>query len=99
MLLLTSKEKLLIWLAFAIFAIPSLFPPWVEVSPIYDYDGLRWGPQRISRWHAPLFKPPKSDSSRFSVVIDYPAMFTEIAVGEAFIVVLYLTSRKGKTRV
>ena len=73
-----KKSSVCIWLAFVVIALFSLFPPWVD-----NHNGTHH-----KLWHAPINRPPEDAAVP---MVDYPRMFTEIAVGECFVLALYLT--------
>jgi hypothetical protein len=68
-----------------------MFPPWIE------HEGER---QVVATrlWHARVDKGPNIDYAGIvSVDVDYRRMWTEIAVGEAFVLALFLTwGKQGK---
>ena len=80
-----------IWLGFIIVLLFSLFPPWLRVR------AERFGVpvQRTKLWHAPIYREPVGTTRRH---VDYPRMLTEIAVGECFVLALYLTWARGKQK-
>jgi hypothetical protein len=79
-----------VWLAFIVLALLTMIPPWVETEMVPT-----WRPARKKLWHAPFFAQPVV--GRFSKVeVDYPRMLTELAVGEGFVLALYLPWDKGK---
>jgi len=73
-----KKSSLCLWLAFLVIVGFALVPPWKET-----YEGTH---QKI--WYAPINRPPKD---AVMPIVDYPRMFTDIAVGESFVLLLYLT--------
>lgn len=87
------KRSICIWLGFAVLLALTTFPPWIE-SQLYPNE-----PQGVVArlWHARADRAPIIDSHlRFSVDVDYRRMWTEIAVGECFVLALFLTW--GRTR-
>ena len=76
-----------IWLGFTIVLVLTLFPPWVQIN---TYGG-RYHTQRKILWHAPIFRAPVETTYDKSPAVDYDRMLTEIAVGECFVLALYLT--------
>ena len=85
-----------VWLAFLIVLLLTMFPPWVRVI---TFPG-RSPTQRRNLWHAPIFREPYPTTTRWdSIQLDYARMFTEIAVGESFVLALYLTWARIKPTV
>jgi len=81
------KRSICIWLAFALMCVLALCPPWVQTNRPYG----AWPAQRWKLGHA-LFSPSPTPPHRWSFVeVDYPRMLAEIAVGESFVLALYLT--------
>jgi hypothetical protein len=66
-------------LAFAVVFAFALFPPWVEIVSIGDGAS----PMHRKLWHAPLWR--NSIDEEYDAEVDYPRMFTEIAVSECFV--------------
>jgi hypothetical protein len=86
------RRSICIWLAFAVVFTLGMFPPWVQTN---TSPGV-WPHQRWKLSHAP-FSPGPVPPDRWSFVeVDYPRMLTEIAVGESFVLALYLTWGKAK---
>lgn len=83
-----ARRNLCIWAAFLVFAIEGLRPPWREVLATREssYPLRAWPRER-----AMLDHPPGATNANCQVYVDYPRMWTEIAVGEALILALYLT--------
>ena len=82
-----------IWLGFAVLLMLALVPPWIRV--ITEPHGLP--DQRTRLWHAPLFHEPDGAKRWESTYVDYPRMLApEIAVGECFVLALYLTRAPNK---
>ena len=73
-----------------------MFPPWIE------YQIISTQPQAVVTrlWHAPAdSRGPKIDEPDLGFIfvdVDYRRMLTEIAVGECFVLALFLTW--GRTR-
>lgn len=84
-----------IWLGFAIVLLLTLFPPWVQVN---TYGG-RYPTQRVELWHARIDRAPVETTRWQSSEIDYARMLMEIAVGECFVLALYLTWARTKLTV
>ncbi len=81
------KRSICIWLAFAVMCALALCPPWVQTNTSYG----AWPSQRWKLGHVP-FSPSPAPPDRWSFVeVDYPRMLIEIAVGECFVLALYLT--------
>ena len=79
-----NKSTLCIWLAVLVIAGCALYPPWTD-----NYEGAR---RKI--WYAPINQPP---DDAVAPRLDYARLLTEIAVGECFVLVLYLTlGSKGR---
>ncbi len=76
-----------VWLAFLIVLLLTMFPPWVRVI---TFPG-RFPAQRKSLWNAPIFREPYPTTRWDSIQLDYTRMLMEIAVGECFVLALYLT--------
>lgn len=77
-----------VWLAFLIVLLLTTFPPWVQVI---TFPG-RFPARHIKLWHAPIFREPYPTTTRWDFIqLDYARMLTEIAVGESFVLALYLT--------
>jgi len=84
-----------VWLAFLIVLLLTMFPPWVRVI---TFPG-RFPTQRRNLWHAPIFREPYPTTRWESIQLDYARMLMEIAVGECFILALYLTWARTKPTV
>jgi len=84
-----------VWLAFLIVLLLTTFPPWVQVI---TFPG-RFPARHIKLWHAPIFREPYPTTTRWdSIQLDYARMLTEIAVGESFVLALYLTWARTKPK-
>ena len=89
---ISNRRNVCVWLGFVVVCLLALWPPWVQIDPTR---GLLPA-QRWNLGHAPLFDGPHAHETspgwRLSYdKVDYPGMFTEIAVGECFVLALYLT--------
>jgi hypothetical protein len=81
------KRSICIWLGFAVVFVLTMFPPWLQVTrPIGGYPTIT---EKL--WHAPLWQGPSPSHRWTSVYVDYSRMITEVAVGECFVLALYLT--------
>jgi hypothetical protein len=76
-----------VWLGFAVVLLLAVFPPWVQIK---TYGG-RFPTQHVKLWHAPIFRAPVDATRSESSDVDYARMLMEIAVGECFVLALYLT--------
>jgi hypothetical protein len=76
-----------IWLGFAVVLVLTLFPPWAQIN---TYGG-RYPTQRVKLWHARIDRAPVETTRWQTPEVDYDRMLTEIAVGECFVLALYLT--------
>jgi len=65
----------------------TVFPPWMEIVKNGEIPPV----QRIKLWHSLYSHGPAKGSRWVSYEIDYPRMLSEIAVGECFVLALYLT--------
>jgi hypothetical protein len=76
-----------IWFGFLIFSFLALFPPWMQT-----WQAPR-GPRHESKplWHAPLYRPPTPSGDWWVAEVDYPRLYTEVAISEGFVLALYLT--------
>lgn len=81
-----------IWLGLLVVLLLTLFPPWVQIK---TYGG-RFPAQRVKLWHAPIFRAPVDATRWESSDVDYARMLMEIAVGECFVLALYLTWARTK---
>lgn len=84
-----------VWLAFLIVLLLTTFPPWVQTK---TYGG-RFPTEHVKLWHAPIFRAPVVATRWESSDVDYARMLTEIAVGECFVLALYLTWARTKLTV
>jgi hypothetical protein len=82
----SRKRGVCICLAFAVALLLIFFPPWVETIKAGERKG-----ERIKLWHAPYSHSPAKPNMWVSYGVDYPRMLSEIAVGECFVLALYLT--------
>jgi len=105
--IISRKRGICIWLAFAVFAALSLCPPWLEIGVSGREGAVKTAmgrirethetiPYRFKLWHAPIFCNPIDVNRRGPSEVDYPRMLTEIAVGEGFVLALYLTWGRSK---
>lgn len=85
------KRSMCIWLAFAVVLGLTVFPPWVETIKIGERKG-----ERIRVGHYRYAHAPYEFNKWVSNEIDYPRMLSEIAVGECFVLALYLTWGRPK---
>jgi hypothetical protein len=76
-----------VWLAFLIVLLLTMLPPWVQTK---TYGG-RFPAEHVKLWHAPIFRAPVVATRWESSDVDNARMLTEIAVGECFVLALYLT--------
>jgi hypothetical protein len=81
-----------VWLAFLIVLLLTMLPPWVQTK---TYGG-RFPIEHVKLWHAPIFRAPVVATRWESSDVDYARMLTEIAVGECFVLALYLTWARTK---
>ena len=84
-----------IWLGFLVVLLLTLYPPWVQIR---TYGG-RFPTQRVKLWHAPIFRAPVDATRWESSNMDYARMLMEIALGECFVLALYLTWARTKLTV
>jgi len=84
-----------IWLGFLVVLLLTLYPPWVQIK---TYGG-RFPTQRVKLWHAPIFRAPVDATRWESSDVDYAQMLMEIALGECFVLALYLTWARTKLTV
>jgi hypothetical protein len=89
--IMSRKRGISIWLAFAVVLVLTFFPPWVETIKFGERRG-----ERISIGHYRYAHAPYESNRWVSTEIDYPRMLTEIAVGECFVLALYLTWARRK---
>ena len=80
------KRSICIWLAFAVVLGLTFFPPWVKTIKVGERKG-----ERISLGHFRYSHAPYKSNIWLSNEIDYRRMLCEIAVGECFVLALYLT--------
>lgn len=92
--LASRRRGTCIWLGFAVVLVLALIPPWVQI----DTYG-RFHTQRKRLWHAPIFRAPVETTDDESSAVDYARMLTEIAIGECFVLALYLTWARTKLTV
>ena len=90
--LASRRRGTCIWLGFLVVLLLTLFPPWVQIK---TYGG-RFPSQRLKLWHAPIFRTPVDPTRWESSDVDYARMLMEIAVGECFVLALYLTWARTK---
>jgi hypothetical protein len=83
-----------VWLAFLVVLLITMFPPWGQVT---TFPG-RFPAQHKKLWHAPIFRAPVEATRWESSDVDYARMLTEIAVGECFVLALYLTWARTKPK-
>ncbi len=83
-----------VWLGFLVVLLLTLFPPWVQIK---TYGG-RFPTQHVKLWHAPIFRAPVDATRWESSDVDYARMLMEIAVGECFVLALYLTWARTKPK-
>jgi hypothetical protein len=81
-----------VWLGFLVVLLLTLFPPWVRIT---TFPG-KFPAQYRKLWHAPIFREPYPTTRWDSIQLDYARMLTEIAVGECFVLALYLTWARAK---
>ena len=90
------KRSIFIWFGFAVIFALAMFPPWVQTNVPYGHLPA----QRWKLAHAPFFQPPQPSHDpsivESFIEVDYPRMLTEIAVGECFVLALYLTWGRAK---
>jgi hypothetical protein len=84
-----------VWLAFLVVLLLTLFPPWVRIT---SFPG-RFPAQYRKLWHAPVYSEPYPTTRWDSIQLDYARMLTEIAVGESFVLALFLTWARTKPTV
>ena len=84
-----------VWLGFLVVLLLTMFPPWVQTK---TYGG-RFPTEHVQLWHAPIFRAPVVATRWESSAVDYARMLTEIAVGECFVLALYLTWARTKLTV
>ena len=84
-----------VWLAFLVVLLLTILPPWVQTK---TYGG-RFPAEHVRLWHAPIFRAPVEATRWESSDVDYARMLTEIAVGECFVLALYLTWARTKVTV
>lgn len=81
-----GRRSICVWLGFVVLFWLTIVPPWMET-----YRPSTRVPPRYSKlYHAPIFDAPVIGFGE-SADVDYPRMFTEIALGECFVLALYLT--------
>ncbi len=90
--LASRRRGTCIWLGFLVVLLLTLFPPWVQTK---TYGG-RFPTQCVKLWHAPIFRAPVDATRWESSDVDYARMLMEIAVGECFVLALYLTWARTK---
>jgi hypothetical protein len=83
----SRRRGICVWLGFLILAAVALFPPWQDTYVGTDSVRSFTDPHG----HAFLFQPPHRPNLDWGVSVDYRQMLTEIGVGEAFVLALYLT--------
>jgi hypothetical protein len=83
-----------IWLGFLIVLFLALFPPWMQTWQAPR--GYRHDSQPL--WHAPLNRPPAPSGGWWVAEVDYRRLYTEVAIGEAFVLALYLTWARSVKR-
>ncbi len=81
-----------VWLGFAVLLLLAVLPPWVQIR---TYGG-RFPTQRVKLWHAPIFRAPVDATRWESSDVDYNRMLMEVALGECFVLALYLTWARTK---
>lgn len=87
----SRKRGICIWLAFAVVLALTFFPPWVETIKFSERTG-----ERISIGHSRYSHAPYESNRWVSCKVDYARMLIEIAVGECFVLALYLTWGRPK---
>jgi len=92
--LASQRRGTCIWLGFLVVLLLTPFPPWVQIK---TYGG-RFPTQRVKLWHAPIFRAPVDATRWESSDVDYARMLMEIAVGECFVLALYLTWARTKPK-
>lgn len=93
--LASRRRGACVWLGFLVVLLLTLFPPWVQIK---TYGG-RFPTQRVKLWHAPIFRAPVDATRWESSDVDYARMLMEVAVGECFVLALYLTWGRSKLTV
>jgi hypothetical protein len=89
--IISRKRGICVWLAFAVVLVLTFFPPWVETIKFGERPK-----QQIKIGHAPYSHDPAKPNMWVSYGVDYPRMLSEIAVGECFVLALYLTWGRAK---
>jgi len=87
-MLANKKRSVCIWLGFAVLFALTMFPPWARTV---GRMGENYPAHTVRLWHAPIRRAPTVGFWQWSVYVDYRRMLTELAVGESFVVALYLT--------
>ena len=90
--IIARKRGTCIWLAFAVWSALTFFPPWMETIK----RGESAPAQHVKLWHAVYSHTPAKLNTWVSYGVDYPRMLSEIAVGECFVLALYLTWARRK---
>jgi hypothetical protein len=89
--IISRKRGICIWLAFAVVLALTFFPPWVSTIRFGERTG-----ERISIGHFRYSHAPYESNRWVSCKVDYARMLVEIAVGECFVLALYLTWGRPK---
>jgi len=97
----SCRRGICIWLGFVILLLLAFSPPWIQTTKVGYGETLRTFHYKL--WHSPVSHQPQAPymgwRSWSTVEVDYPRMLTEIAVGECFVLALYLTwGKKGNGR-
>ena len=81
------RPRICVWLGFAVIFVLTMFPPWVGSTFYTQGARIHWrmGHSREDR------DPIIHTFAQSSVDVDYRRMLAEIAVGECFVLALYLT--------
>lgn len=90
----SRRREVCVWLGFAVLFCLTMFPPWI------GYSAYKPG-TRVRLWHAHRDPAPLEIEYYYGIDfadVDYRRMLTEIAVGECFVLALYLTWGKRKQR-